>query len=261
MADILFLAGLLYNNIDLMYSPLLMKGMVTDMQKTIYLADDEKNIRDLINSFLEKEGYKVISFDNGDSLMQEFMKSPSDMVILDIMMDGTDGLTICSMLRQKHNVPIIIVSARDSELDRITGITLGSDDYLVKPFSPIELVARVKALFRRIQLDNTSVTEVVLKYGDIVINTSTREAFINEEMLELTPTEFALLTYMFVHSNRAISRDELLKNVWKFDFEVDSRATDDVLKRLRKKLVKSTVKIESVWGFGFKLGINNEESK
>jgi DNA-binding response OmpR family regulator len=261
VADILFRARLLYNKSEIINSPLLMKGTVTMMQKIIYLADDEKNIRDLISSFLEKEGYKVMAFSNGDSLMQEFMKSPSDMVILDIMMDGTDGLTICSILRQKHNVPIIIVSARDSELDRITGITLRSDDYLVKPFSPIELVARVKALFRRVQLDNASGTEMFLKYGDIVINASTREVFIKDEMLELTPTEFALLTYMFEHSNRAISRDELLKNVWKFDFEVDSRATDDVLKRLRKKIIKSTVKIESVWGFGFKLGINDEESK
>ncbi|MDF2637011.1 MAG: response regulator with CheY-like receiver domain and winged-helix DNA-binding domain [Pelosinus sp.] len=185
------------------------------------------------------------------------MQKPSDMVILDIMMEGTDGLTICSLLRQKHNVPIIIVSARDSELDRITGITLGSDDYLVKPFSPIELVARVKALFRRIQLDRVAPSENTLKYGDIILNISIRECLVNNEKLDLTPTEFALLTYLFEHSERAISREELLKNVWKFDFEVDSRATDDVLKRLRKKLAKSKVKIESVWGFGFKLALNN----
>jgi DNA-binding response OmpR family regulator len=225
------------------------------MAKLIYVADDEKNIRDLISGFLKSDGFEVKTFETGDSLLSDFMQCPSDMVILDIMMEGTDGLTICSLIRQKHNVPIIIVSARDSELDRITGITLGSDDYLVKPFSPIELVARVKAIFRRMMLDRASSTESILKFGDITLNIATRESFQKGEKLDLTPTEFALLTYLFEHSDRAISREELLKNVWKFDFEVDSRATDDVLKRLRKKLTKSNVKIESVWGFGFKLGL------
>lgn len=229
------------------------------MSKTIYIADDEKNIRDLISSFLISDGFFVTTFENGDSLLAEFIQKPSDMVILDIMMEGTDGLTICSQIRQNHNVPIIIVSARDSELDRITGFTLGGDDYLVKPFSPIELVARVKAIFRRIQLDQNSSTDSVLTYGDIVLNIATRECLLNGEKLELTPTEFALMAYLFEYSDRAISREELLKNVWKFDFEADTRATDDVLKRLRKKLCHSTVKIESVWGFGFKLGLGEIE--
>ncbi len=123
------------------------------MQKLIYIADDEKNIRELIAGFLKNDGYEVVAFENGDRLLSAFVAKPSDLVVLDIMMEGTDGLTICSKIREKHNVPIIIVSARDSELDRITGITMGSDDYLVKPFSPIELLARVKAIFRRIQLD------------------------------------------------------------------------------------------------------------
>lgn len=227
------------------------------MTKTIYIADDEKNIRQLICGFLINEGFQVSSFETGDHLLKAFLDKPSDMVILDIMMDGTDGLTICSQIRQKHNVPIIIVSARDSELDRITGITLGSDDYLVKPFSPMELVARVKALFRRIQLDHGKSTSHILSYGDITLNLLTKESKLNNESLDLTPTEFALLTYLFDNNERAISREELLKNVWKFDFQVDSRATDDVLKRLRKKLTESKVKIESVWGFGFKLRLGD----
>ncbi len=229
------------------------------MSKTIYIADDEKNIRELMKGFLKNDGYEVKTFVNGDELLSEFLKKPCDMVILDIMMDGTDGLTICSRIRQNYNVPIIIVSARDSELDRITGITLGSDDYLVKPFSPVELVARVKAIFRRIQLDTGTNTQTVLKYGDITLNTATRESFLQSERFDLTPTEFALLTYLFENNNRAVSRDELLKNVWRFDFEADTRATDDVLKRLRKKLAASKVKIESVWGFGFKLGLEERE--
>lgn len=229
------------------------------MSKLIYIADDEEKIRDLISSFLANDGFIVKAFENGDDLLNEYNRKPCDMVILDIMMEGTDGLAICSQLRKKHNIPIIIVSARDSELDRITGFTLGSDDYLVKPFSPIELVARVRAIFRRIELDKGRTLESVLTYGDITINIDTRESFLGEEKLDLTPTEFALLAYFFEHKDRAISRDELLKNVWKFDFEVDSRATDDVIKRLRKKLTNSIVKIESVWGFGFKLGMGENK--
>lgn len=228
------------------------------MQK-IYIADDERNIRDLIYSFLTSEGFEVKAFENGDALLSEFLHSPSDLVILDIMMDGTDGLSICSQIRTKHNVPIIIVSARDSELDRITGFALGGDDYLVKPFSPIELVARVKAIFRRVSLDQAAaVSNRILVYGDITLNPSARECLRNGTPLDLTPTEFALLTYLFEHSGQAISRSELLRNVWKFDFEVDTRATDDVLKRLRKKLAGSQVVIESVWGFGFKLKLGDQ---
>lgn len=226
------------------------------MQK-IYIADDEKNIRDLIYGFLTNDGFEVKAFENGDDLLAEFLQHPSDLVILDIMMNGTDGLTICSEIRSRHNVPIIIVSARDSELDRITGFTLGGDDYLVKPFSPIELVARVKAIFRRINLDQTLNSKNTLAFGDIILNVSARECQAGGKKIELTPTEFALLTYLFEHSDRAISRSELLKNVWKFDFEVDSRATDDVLKRLRKKIAGTSVLIESVWGYGFKLKLGD----
>jgi len=223
------------------------------MTKSIYIADDDDNIRRIMESFLINDGFSVSSFDNGDKLLACFLKRPSDMIILDIMMDGTDGLSICAKIRERNNVPIIIVSARDSELDRIAGITLGSDDYLVKPFSPIELVARVKALFRRIALDLGGVKQDTLKYADMTLNMATRDCMAGSKKIDLTPTEFALLSYMFKNSERAVSRDELLKNVWKFDFEADTRVIDDALKRLRKKLSIGKVRIESVWGFGFKL--------
>lgn len=225
------------------------------MPELIYIADDEPNIRELISSFLKKEGYEVRCFPRGDDLLKAFTEKPSGMVILDIMMPGTDGLSLCTMLRQKSNVPIIIVSARDSEIDRITGITLGSDDYLTKPFSPVELVARVKALFRRLNLDRSGSIAGTINYGNLNINLSTREASCGGQLLDLTPTELALMTYMFENSTKAISREELLKNVWKFDFDVDTRATDDVIKRLRKKLAAAgaSIRIESVWGYGFRL--------
>ena len=227
------------------------------MIRKIYVADDEKNIRDLIYTFLSNEGYAIKTFPNGDELFDNFCKDPADLVILDVMMPGTDGFIISSKLGKISNVPIIIVSARDSEMDRITGISLGSDDYLTKPFSPMELVARVKAIFRRIELDAGTERHKseTLVFADVEIRLDAREVLVRRARVDLTPTEFALIIYLIENRNRAVSREELLKNVWKFDFEVDTRATDDVIKRLRKKLstAESRARIESVWGFGFKL--------
>lgn len=227
--------------------------------KKIYIADDEKNIRDLIQCFLENAGYEVEAFDNGDDLLEAFHKCAADMIILDIMMPGTDGLTVCREIRKIHNVPIIMVSARDSESDRITGITMGSDDYLSKPFSPMELVARVQAVFRRMALDRSEETVENLEFGDIVINTNSKEVKIKDQIVDLTPTEYALITYFISHKEKAISREELLKKVWKYDFEVDTRATDDTVKRLRKKLKDSNVKIAAVWGYGFRIELEENE--
>lgn len=233
------------------------------MAKLIYVADDDKNIRDLIAGFLRSDGFdaasfEVETFENGDELLKAFTVRPADMLIIDIMMPGTDGLTLCTRIRAANSVPIIIVSARDSEIDRITGITIGSDDYLVKPFSPIELVARVKAIFRRMQIDKAPQNDSVLKYGDITVNQNERQALLKGDKLELTPTEFSLIAYLMKNSERAVPREELLKYVWRFDAEIDTRATDDVIKRLRKKLKESNVKITSVWGFGFKLELAEE---
>ncbi len=219
----------------------------------IYIADDQKSIRDIISGFLRNSGYEVSAFESGDHLVAEFLKNPSDMVILDVMMPGTDGITICSQIREQNNVPIIIVSAKDSELDRITGITMGADDYLVKPFAPMELVARVNSIFRRMSFSSSVKEKNLLSFGNIEIDIAMKKCSVCGESFDVTPTEFALMAYMFENSDRAVSREELLKNVWKFDYEVDTKACDDVLKRLRKKLVKTNVRITAVWGFGFKL--------
>lgn len=226
------------------------------MSKLIYIADDELNIRELIKSFLVNEGYQVKTFNSGDELYSEFITIQSDLVILDIMMPGTDGLTVCGKIRAISNIPIIIVSAKDSELDKITGISIGSDDYLTKPFSPVELVVRVKAIFRRIQMEKSTESQnETISFSDLTIDVGKRSVHCNNKPMEITPTEFLLITYLVKNKDKAVSREELLKNVWKFDFDVDTRATDDVIKRLRKKLIayKCKVKIESVWGFGFKI--------
>ncbi len=225
------------------------------MSKKIYIADDEKNIRELISSFLTNEGYLVKTFQTGDELMACYEEDPCDLMILDVMMPGTDGFSLSLKIRKQSNVPIIIVSARDSEMDKITGISLGSDDYLTKPFSPMELVARVKAIFRRLQLDTGSCGNDQSSFANLEIQILSRDFKVGGKKVDLSPTEFALIDYFITNPSRAISREELLKNVWKFDFDADTRATDDVIKRLRKKLTQagSTAKIESIWGFGFKL--------
>jgi DNA-binding response OmpR family regulator len=230
------------------------------MTKLIYVADDDKNIRDLIAGFLRSDGFETETFDNGDDLLRAFSVRPADMLILDIMMPGTDGLALCTKIRSENSVPIIIVSARDSEIDRITGITIGSDDYMVKPFSPVELVARVKAIFRRMQIDKAPTSDSILKYGDITVRLGEHQALLKGEKLDLTPTEFSLVAYLIKNSGRAVPREELLKFVWGFDADIDTRATDDVIKRLRKKLKDSNVKITSVWGFGFKLELPEENN-
>ena len=233
---------------------------VTIGKKRIFIADDEKNIRELIRSFLKNAGYEVEAFETGDALFEASLKDPPDLIVLDIMMPGTDGLMLCTKIRAHSVVPIIIVSARDSELDRITGITIGSDDYLVKPFSPIELVARINAQFRRLEY-NQSIKQSDLndlKFGDMTINQKTRTVKENDKILDISPTEYEFLRYLFLYQDRAVSREELLKHVWRFETQVDTRATDDVVKRLRKKLATTQVKIEAVWGFGFKLEMADE---
>lgn len=225
-------------------------------QKLIYIADDEVNIQDLIRMFLQKEGYLVETFSDGQSLLDAFNAKPSDMVVLDIMMPKLDGLALCSEIRKNSTVPIIFVSARDSEADKIAGLMLGSDDYLTKPFSPVELVLRIKGIFKRMEFDKVSSADSeVIKIADISIYTKGRYALCKDENLSLTPLEFNLLLYIAKSKGNGVSREELLNKVWGFDSEVDTRATDDMVKRIRKKLLNagSKLKIETIWGFGFKL--------
>ena len=224
------------------------------MSVLIYIADDEKNIRELVKCFLENQGYEVETFSNGDDLFKRYKEKNADMIILDVIMPGTDGVEICRQIRQIANVPIIILSAKDSEEDRIKGISVGGDDYLTKPFSPIELVARVQALFRRISMDKVEKVEKVT-FGNIKIDVTKKQAYVDDEEIALTPLEFDFLKYLIQKNNQAISREELLKEVWKIAYDIDTRATDDTVKRLRRKIADSNVEIKTVWGYGFKMAL------
>ena len=234
------------------------------MPQMIYLADDEKNIRDLISAFLTQEGFLVNCFADGDALLAACAKAMPDLVVLDVMMPGTDGFSVCSQLRQKDpDLPIIIVSAKDSPFDRVTGLTLGSDDYLIKPFLPLELVARVKALLRRSQRGTKQESLRELAFGPLILSPERRLALLDGQPLSLTPTEFDFFVYLMEHQERAVSREELLAALWQLDWQADTRAADDLVKRLRRKLRerKNPVRIETVWGFGFRLALGGEDEE
>jgi len=236
-----------------------------EMKKQIYIADDEQNIREAIKTFLESDGYEVIAFENGDLLLKSFRKNPCDLVILDIMMPGSNGFTICSEIRKSSTVPIIMLTARDSDLDYATGLNLGSDDYFTKPFSAMSLVMRVKAIFRRIEFEKQNAGHSddtrQLFFGDIFIDSKSKTVQMNGQEITLSPNEYDLLKYLIERNDQAVSRDELLESIWGYNTEIETRATDDTIRRLRKKLEHSNVIIEAVWGFGFRLKVRdaNEE--
>jgi DNA-binding response OmpR family regulator len=233
-----------------------------DKEKLIYIADDEPHIRDLIKSFLEKDDYAVEAFENGDDLFKAFTMKKCDLVMLDIMMPGTDGLTVCTKIRQMSDVPIIILTARDSDADYVAGITLGSDDYFTKPVSPMQLVMRVRAIFRRIEMDKKVPVTEILHFSDIEINLASKTVVYKKsgEEIQLTPNEFNLLVYLMENQNRAISRDELLDKIWGFAADIETRVADDTVKRLRKKLAQTDLIIDTVWGFGFRLKEKEKEN-
>ncbi|WP_459479320.1 response regulator transcription factor [Clostridium saccharoperbutylacetonicum] len=229
-------------------------------KKLIYIADDEINICNIIRSFLLKEGFDVEIFTNGRDILEAFNRRQADMLIIDIMMPEIDGYALCSLIRLKSCVPIIIVSAKDTESDKITGLKLGGDDYLTKPFSPLELIARMNSIFRRIDLDKAPIpNNQIIKLLDVLINLDTKKAEVNGSPLALTVMELSLLNYLIQNKNRAVSRTELLDKIWGFDNKVETRATDDMIKRIRKKLTdaNSKLKIQTIWGFGFSIQDND----
>lgn len=232
--------------------------------QTIYIVDDEKNVRDLIGAFLARDGFAVQTFADGDSLMEAYAQERPDLVILDILMPGTDGLEICASLRNTDpSLPILIVSAKDSPYDRITGLTLGCDDYMVKPFLPLELSARVRALLRRSKPPVPPRNErAEYRYGPLLLDPERHLLTLNGEPLPLTPTEYDFLSYLIRHNGAAVSREELLKALWQVNWASDTRATDDLVKRLRRKLRdrNSPVQIETVWGFGFRLSLEEDDT-
>jgi DNA-binding response OmpR family regulator len=229
----------------------------------IYIADDDENIREALKVFLQSEGYEVNTFDTGDALILQFREEGCDLIILDIMMPGSDGFTICSEIRRSSTVPIIMLTARDSDLDYATGLSIGSDDYLTKPFSAMSLVMRVKALFRRIAFEREKLSKgpkvKMLVFGDVTVDEDNKTVAIRGLDVSFTPNEYSLLAFLLKNSSRAVSRDELLDNIWGIHKEVETRAVDDTVRRIRKKLAESNLEIAAVWGFGFRIKVLDKD--
>lgn len=225
--------------------------------KLIYVVDDEKKISDLIASYISKEGYGVKTFSDGESALREFKLQQADMLIIDIMLPGMDGYTLCKELRKISDVPIIMVSAKDDEIDRVLGLELGSDDYIAKPFSPRELVVRVKNIFRRIKDDKDIVVPTIsqIDCADLVIYPDERKVSVRGVEIDFTPREYDLLFYLIKNKNRLYKREQLITSIWGYDYIGDTRAIDDLVKKIRKKLkdANCTLEITTVWGYGYKI--------
>lgn len=223
------------------------------MNRLIGLVEDDPNIRDIVEAYLKKEGYQVTSVETAEEAWGIFEESSPDLWVLDIMLPGMDGYEFCKKIRLTSEVPIIIISAKDDEIDKILGLELGGDDYLTKPFSPRELVARVKRHLKRWEaMKPLSEEELdVIKAGNLELSEAERRAYFKGGEVEVTTKEFELLRILASQENRAFSREELLIKVWGDDYYGSDRAVDDLVKRLRKKIRE--LPIETVWGHGYRL--------
>lgn len=221
------------------------------LARRIYLVEDEKNLNMLLKKYLEIEGYEVTSFLNGNSAMEKVKDLP-DMWILDIMLPDIDGYEIIKAVKDfNRNTPVIFISARNEELDRVIGLELGSDDYLSKPFLPRELVIRTNKLMERVYPDNEEIQHKIINIEGYIIDESQRLVFYGEKEITLSNKEFELLKYIIENKNIALSREQILIKVWGEDYFGTDRVVDDTFRRLRKKL--ENLKIETIYGLGYKL--------
>ncbi|GGF21031.1 DNA-binding response regulator [Halobacillus andaensis] len=231
------------------------------MKRTIGVVEDDPNIRNIVTAYLDKEGYQVEALDTAEKAWEYFQQSPPDLWVLDIMLPGIDGYEFCKRIRQTSEVPIIIISAKDEEVDKILGLELGGDDYLTKPFSPRELVARVKRQLKRwsaMQPEGKESEPALIKAGALSLNETERNAYFHGKEVEVTTKEYDLLKILAQQENRAYSREELLLKVWGDDYFGSDRAVDDLVKRIRKKM--KDLPLETVWGHGYRLRSSRDSS-
>lgn len=222
------------------------------MDALILLVDDEPKIIRLARDFLEKDGFRVVSASDGVSALAMARRVKPDLIVLDLMLPGIDGLQVCRVLRQETNVPIVMLTARAEEADQLIGLELGADDYITKPFSPRALVARVRAVLRRVQ--NQVKTPSVVRAGRLEIDVERHHASIDEQSLQLTPNEFKLLTLLAQYPGQILSREQLLDHLHGAAYASYDRSIDSHIKNLRRKLEASAAQtgcIEAVYGVGY----------
>jgi len=226
------------------------------MQASILVVDDDVNICELVRLYLEKDGFSVTCAHDGEAALQRFKSGKFDLIVLDLMLPGLDGMDVCREIRRTSAVPIIMLTAKGETLDKILGLELGADDYIVKPFEPKELVARVKAVLRRTQGTPGEEARTV-SYPGLTISLENYEMTVGDTPLSVPPKELELLYHLASHPNRVYTREQLLEEVWGFDYFGDSRTVDVHVKRLREKLEGAECgwQLKTVWGVGYKFEV------
>ena len=227
------------------------------MERTILIVEDEPSIVTLIKYNLEKAGFLTDVVYNGEDAIKKTEENKFDLIVLDLMLPKMDGMEVCKTIRKNKNyIPILMLTAKDDEYDKIYGLEMGADDYLTKPFSPKELIARINAILRRTEQRTENAAPLVLEVGDIKVHPDRFEAFFKGDLLELTRKEFELLVYLIQHKGQILSREQLLSSVWEYDFVGDTRIVDVQVSHLRDKIEadsKNPTYIKTVRGFGYKL--------
>ena len=223
------------------------------MADTILIVDDEQHIIDLARMYLELEGFSIASSTDGAEALKRILGEHPALVVLDLMLPGLDGWEVCRRVRAESDVPIIMLTARSDDIDRIVGLELGADDYLTKPFNPRELVARVKAILRRSARRDKAPAGSMIKLGNLIIYPERRQVAVEGETVELRVKEFDLLQTLAENRGVVFTRERLLNVVWGYDFAGETRTVDVHIAHLRHKLRAMTPVIETVWGVGYRL--------
>ena len=225
----------------------------------ILIVDDEENICELVRLYIEKEGFDAIIANDGQEAVAKFNKEKPDLILLDIMLPIKDGWQVCREIRAQSKVPIIMLTAKGETFDKVLGLELGADDYVVKPFEPKELIARIRAVLRR-SADSVDekADEDELSFDGLKINQSTYEVYIDGKKVEMPPKEFELLYFLAKNTNKVFTRDQLLDEIWGYEFFGDSRTVDVHIKRIREKLEgeNRTWALKTVWGVGYKFEVS-----
>ncbi len=223
------------------------------MNYKVLVVDDEPGIRDVIKEYMGVSGFEITESEDGISALNKLYKTDFDLIILDVMMPKMDGWSLCREIRKSSSVPVIMLTARGEEYDKLLGFELGVDDYIVKPFSPKELVARAKAVLNRTHPEKTQEEiKTVITFGHLSVDLDGRNVSLAEQKLQLTPKEYDLMSFLMQNPNKAFSREQLLTSVWGFDFYGDDRTVDTHIKMLREHLGNYRSWIVTVWGIGYK---------
>jgi DNA-binding response OmpR family regulator len=222
-------------------------------EETILVVDDEANIRELARMYLEQDGYRVVTASDGRRALDTIQQQSPALMVLDLMLPEVDGWEVCRQVRAKSSLPILMLTARTDDIDKIVGLELGADDYLTKPFNPRELVARVRAILRRVNTAELPPENQTKHLSNVTIDSAGREVIIGSDRINLRAKEFDLLWTLAANANMVLSREQLLNKVWGYDYYGETRTVDVHIAHLREKLSAGDIQIETVWGKGYKL--------